>query len=157
MFFFPQTIPFVFIRHPRTSSSPLPPPPVGRQGPECGKTTNPNSGYKLQTCLWLGSAGSPPGELTRSATPPSLRPLPFTGSQPQLHPCQPALWTTPGGTQGLWPLAQLMCGATVAVAALERTVASGSREIFLFLLPGSPRSYAARSEPGQVLYSLCFP
>jgi len=40
-----------------------PPPTSEPSGPECGGTTNPNSGYKLQTCLWRGSACSPLGEL----------------------------------------------------------------------------------------------
>lgn len=42
---------------------PPPPTPSEPPDPECGKTTNPNSGYKLQTCLWPGSACSPLGEL----------------------------------------------------------------------------------------------
>ena len=40
--------------------------------PECSRTTNPNSGYKLQTCLWQGSACSPLCELLQQTQLSSL-------------------------------------------------------------------------------------
>lgn len=54
-----STLPFVFVWHLRVVPPPNLPPIPGEQS----GTTNPNSGYKLQTCLWRGSACSPLSEL----------------------------------------------------------------------------------------------
>lgn len=133
--------------HPTSTTSSQP------SGPECRKTTNPNSGYKLQTCLWPGSARSPRAELLHRHQRPSVL---FTEPQPQLHPCQPALWTTPGGTQVLLPLTQLLCVAAAATvpskAPLAPSVLWISRDLFNSAA-WFPRSYTAGSEPGQVLRS----
>lgn len=52
--------------------------------PECGRTTNPNSGYKLQTCLWRRSVCSPLGELHQQT------PLfPLVGAQNNMTPTSP--------------------------------------------------------------------
>ena len=77
----------------------LPTPTSQIPGPECGRTTNPKSGYKLQTCLWHGSACSPLGELLQQTPLSSL--FGQTAMRPQLHPAQPALWM---GSIGLWSL-----------------------------------------------------
>lgn len=89
MFFFP---PYTSLCSYRAS---LLCPPSEPSGPECSRTTNPNSGYKLQTCLWPGSACSPSGELLQQTT---LSPGQLLSEQraarPQLHPAQLALWMT---------------------------------------------------------------
>lgn len=81
----------VFSKFPLFFTAPLPclsllclcPPPTSEPpGPECSGTTNPNSGYKLQTCLWHGSACSPLGEPLQQ-TPLSL----FLGKATPTSPC----------------------------------------------------------------------
>lgn len=51
--------------------------------PECGRTTNPNSGYKLQTCLWRGSVHLSVNATNRHHSSLSLE---HRTTWPQLHP-----------------------------------------------------------------------
>lgn len=96
--------------------------------------------------LVYDSAGSPPAELLRRHQRRSVRPSSLTGPRPQLHPCQPALWTTRGGPQR----ASASDTAAAVVLPCPQRLPPLSRELFFFN-PATrfPQSYTSWVRAGS--------